>query len=245
MLIWIASYPRSGSTYFRMAVQRLYPDSVMIDTTRGDRPVSINDPPTVPARSTMPCDADLAASDVVHFAKTHDLPDANHRAIYLVRDGRDVLVSYTWFSLINHGGRRREDIDDKAFRTAMYNLMMDRRSPYGVWSQNVHAWMQRPRTMTVRFEDLIAQPIECVDRVISRLRLPLQRVEADLPSFEDLHAHKPRIFRRGAVGSWRDEFPPDLLDLFWTEHGEGMRIAGYESQTCAPQSAASAERRRP
>lgn len=231
MLVWIASYPRSGSTYFRMAVQHLYPGAVMIDTTRGDRPVMPHDPPTVIARPTAPTAAEIADPKTVYFAKSHDLPPSDgHSAIYLVRDGRDALVSYAWFSLINHGGRRREDITPHDFRTAISNLMIDRRGAYGVWSQHLQAWMGRPGTTVVRFEELIARPIESIDRAISSLNLPLRRIDAELPTFEDLHARKPRIFRRGEVGSWRDEFPADLLDLFWREHSAGMIAAGYSQK---------------
>ena len=37
---------------------------------------------------------ELAATGDLHFVKTHRLPRAEARAVYIVRDGRDALVSY-------------------------------------------------------------------------------------------------------------------------------------------------------
>jgi hypothetical protein len=52
---------------------------------------------------------------------------------------------------------------------------------------------------------------------------------ANAPRFEELRARsaKPGLLRRGVAGSWRDEFPPQMLDEFWRRHGDQMRELGY------------------
>ena len=38
---------------------------------------------------------------------------------------------------------------------------------------------------------------------------------------------RPKLVRRGQCGSWQDEFPDDLLPLFWERHGAVMHQFGY------------------
>jgi hypothetical protein len=211
-----------------MAAGRLYPDVVMVDPTLSGRSSAGSPSRTARSGTALPTAEELAAGERVFFVKSHDLPaGSDHPAIYLVRDGRDALVSYAWFSLVLHGGLRFEDVDHERFRSALHAVMTDRRSPYGVWSQHVRAWLERPRTTVVRFEDLIERPAECVRRAVDGLETGLAYHDAPVPGFDELHAGRPRFFRRGRVGAWRDEFPPDLLQQFWREHGDGMRAAGY------------------
>ncbi len=79
-MIWLASFPRSGNTFFRIVLHEVY---------------------SIPSSSyhlepDKPLDPDYYTYPVV---KTHLLPDQlkprdpNIPSIYLVRDGRDALVS--------------------------------------------------------------------------------------------------------------------------------------------------------
>ena len=235
MLVWIASYPRSGNTFLRIALHRLYGRKSLPE--RSQRVIATKGDPQHLREHWMHTDLseqEMAAADEKYFAKTHDLPGADENpAIYVLRDGRDALVSYAWFSLMLHDERPPETINGEAFRTALCNIMLDRRAPYGVWGQHALAWIKRPRTAVVRFEDLIRDPAQCLAGALDQLRLTLPRVVgATVPSFDELHALKPQFYRRGAVGAWRDEFPADLLEVFWREHGEGMLAAGYR---CEPE----------
>ncbi len=245
MLVWIASYPRSGNTFSRIALHRLYGCKSCPDRGGPLRAVD-GDPGTLREHwlSTDLTDQEMEDSKETFFAKTHNLPgDDEYPALYLLRDGRDALVSYAWYSLLLHEGRTKDSVTPDDFHTALRNIMLDRRSPYGVWSQHVLAWINRPRTAVIRFEDLIRTPAPCLARAVEQLRLdlPVAPVGA-VPEFRELQALKPRFYRRGEVGSWRDEFPKDLLETFWLEHGDGMRAAGYQRDLeSAPQSTITAE----
>lgn len=228
MLVWVASYPRSGNSFFRTALHRLYGHLSVREQTRGVEP---------PSGGGLACDlwtkltdAELAAREEVFFVKTHELPhESQCPAIYLVRDGRDSLVSYAWYSLIQHRGLRREQVTVDLYRQALHDVMHDTRGAYGGWGNNVLTWCGRPHTCVLKFEDLIADPERCVARAMESLALPGEHLGGHVPSFAELQAIRPHHYRRGAVGSWRDEFPSDLLDEFWRVHGAGMEAAGYST----------------
>ena len=47
------------------------------------------------------------------------------------------------------------------------------------------------------------------------------------PSFAELHATVPWFFRRCVPGSWREEMPSHLQDLFLERHGDTLLRLGY------------------
>lgn len=58
--------------------------------------------------------------------------------------------------------------------------------------------------------------------------MPL-RADAQIPSFQDLRETDPLFFRRGVVGTHRDEMPEALESLFWPRRAnrEAMALLGY------------------
>ncbi|REK26339.1 MAG: hypothetical protein DWQ42_09635 [Planctomycetota bacterium] len=220
MLVWLASYPRSGNGFAREVLEGVY----------GVRSYTIYDdgtPSSLAARRQTV--AEVAAEDEHCFVKTHDRPgDDDYPTLYLVRDGRDSLVSYAWFHLTVDRQLDRAAISPKLFRQTLRNLITEKRSPFATWSTHVDAWLGRPRTAMVRFEQLIEAPQATLTEAVAQLKLPLEPIaEARVPTFAELHRQEPHKYRRGHVGSWRDEFPVELLDLFWQEHGNMMQLLGY------------------
>jgi hypothetical protein len=215
MIAWIASYPRSGNHFFRTLLNRLYGIETLqpgLLTTELDRWL-----------------ADTAASSQWHYYKTHDLPRGDGQpAFYLLRDGRDALVSYAWFVLQVQQKREAEEITPVEFRQTLKELIRGDHAQYGNWSSNVRAWGRQPNTVLVRYEDLVRSPREVVERAVAALGLSLRtRPDAVIPTFEQMRSQRPKMVRRGKVGSWEDEFPPELLPLFWERHAAVMHEFGY------------------
>ncbi|HRW76650.1 MAG TPA: sulfotransferase domain-containing protein, partial [Saprospiraceae bacterium] len=79
-MIWLASFPRSGNTFFRNVLYEVYG----IESS------------TYHQEANYPLEADYDQFDVV---KTHLLPsqlvpaDPRIKKVYIVREGRDALVS--------------------------------------------------------------------------------------------------------------------------------------------------------
>jgi hypothetical protein len=220
MRVWLASYPRSGNTFFRIILSdrygipsitpRMAPESWeklwRIDAKRQPSP-----DPTAP-----------------EFVKTHALPgDDSAPAIYIARDGRDALVSYAHFALAFNREPTAEPVTPKLFRATLRNLILETQSAFGSWATNVEAWTARPNTVVVRYEDLLADPLGVADRALASLGLHLLPVADAITTFDELREVDPKFFRRGVQGCHRDEFPLDLLELFWARNGATMTRLGY------------------
>src|SRR5262245_30570346 len=96
MIVWLASYPRSGNTFLRIILHRVYgaPTYSVYDD---DDPVAQRVGTELVGYRPKPLSrSEPIASEDVYFVKTHKRrkPDGS-AAIYLVRDGRDAVVSHT------------------------------------------------------------------------------------------------------------------------------------------------------
>jgi hypothetical protein len=222
VIAWAASYPRSGNTFllellseaFGFDIASAYPqDGPPIRGAKGGggyRP-----------------QAEIAPSARTWFVKIHDLPgDRPWPAIYLVRDGRDALVSYTHFTLAERGETSAPG--EPLFLRTLRDLILNE-SPFGTWSESVRAWTSRPQCAVARFEDLVRQPLEVVAAALRLIGFdPVVSAAFRMPTFAELKRESPEGFRVGRTGSWREEMPADLEGLFWERHGDTARGMGYE-----------------
>jgi hypothetical protein len=220
MLVWVASVPRSGNNLCLLTLRRAF------GATTG----SALDPDPLISRLSLDPEVDLRAAvrerDDTIFVKTHRLPrpDDGDPAVYLVRDGRDSLVSYAHF--MRAQGEPR--FHSMSFPEALAALIEREDHPYGSWSANVRAWTRREAaTEIVRFERLIEDPVGTVREAVTSLGIDLPEQRGRLPTFDELHERNPKIFRRGKVGSWQSELPPRLEERFWELHGAEMEALGY------------------
>jgi hypothetical protein len=221
MIVWLASYPRSGNSFLRAVLHNLYGrKSCTVYPSRGK---------TLPFYSCEPGLSldDMIASPEWYLVKTHDLPpDQTHPAIYVLRDGRSSVVSYA-HQVLSKQGDGVVDPASEAYITLLRNIILDRRSPFGTWSQSALAWAGRPRTALVRFEDM-TRDASCLVEAVKSLELGWELVpDASAPTFDALHHMRPGSFRRGQSTAWVNELPTDLYGVFWKEHGEAMEQFGY------------------
>lgn len=227
MIVWLASFPRSGNTFLRILLNRLYgvQSSTVYDVDGvarrlGEGFVGYEERPASYAA--------MRASDAVHFVKTHRQRDADvdeaDRAICLVRDGRDSLVS--WARMMSE--------DDPAQFEPRLREMIERDTPTGTgsWGNNVLSWLQPAagQRMVLRYDELIAEPVRVVAEAMAVLVPEMRPVGAtEAPDFTALREADALFFRRGVVGSHRDELSGELHELFWSRPGnaEAMALLGY------------------
>lgn len=217
MIVWLASYPRSGNTFLRIVIHRLCGrGSSTVYPVDGVRE-RLGDGLLAPVDDADSLDAAREAAEVV-FVKTHrrrhyDV-DEGDRALYVVRDGRDALVSFA---------RQRAEGDPGRYRDELRALIDRRHGGTAGWGQNVLSWWPsassaaNPRTVVIRFESLVTEPVRVVTEAVSRVAPDLStRPTPAVPTFDQLHQVDPQFFRRGVSGTHRDELPADLEDLFWS-----------------------------
>jgi hypothetical protein len=127
MIVWLASFPRSGNTFLRIVLHEQYGvatysglrsgDDLQLDG-RGANPTGHAALPAALSRALIHDRAgvpalleEMDAAPEIYFIKTHatnqETFGSRHRAILLVRDGRDAFVSYVWHLLRVRWSRRR------------------------------------------------------------------------------------------------------------------------------------------
>lgn len=81
-------------------------------------------------------------------------------------------------------------------------------------------WMWVSRTIVVRYEELWRDPVGVMQTVTQRIReVPLDRIErsverCDLSLMRSLAGKTAAFFRRGGSGHWKDELPPEVIEIF-------------------------------
>ncbi len=231
--IFIVGYPKSGNTWMQNLVASV---------------VFWNDPRLTPASLIQDLVPDVHSQrDYLRyrtpmFFKTHHLPRPEYRrVIYLVRDGRDAMVSYFHFL----GAINKSDPDFLEMVSLGEGLFPCR------WHEHVEAWMANPfgaQMMMISYESLKEKPIDKLQELCSFARLERSRdfLEAVVRncSFEVMREKetkfgwddngawpKDKFFvRRGTIGSYRDEMPPAVLASFTEQSSNALRLLGISNQ---------------
>ncbi|MDY0092708.1 MAG: glycosyltransferase, partial [Candidatus Vecturithrix sp.] len=172
---------------------------------------------------------EISADKILFWVKTHELPSDDFPAIYLVRDGRDALLSYTWYILTIE--KARSEISPALFWQTLHDLITDNRY-FGGWSSHVLEWSRRQApTAIVKFEDLIREPhpLHLIQQACCTIGYHFtEKIDTpSLPSFSELRRKVPDFFRQGHIGAWKTQMPPKLHDLLWEYHGDAMNTLGY------------------
>lgn len=223
-MIWLSSFPRSGNTFFRNLLFEVY----------GLESSSYYDGVGLPENYTE-----------FPFVKTHMRPheiqpiETSIPAVYLIRDGRDALVSMA---------HQRKDLYDSTtdFRENFLEAMVAAEESYfGGWSINSKEWLERC-SMMIRYEDVVGDPLKELSRLNALLNLQ-PKEGYHIPTFEEFKFGKPKYgrgkrlanseaeeleivqksFRKGKAFGWKDELDRELKNLFWSYHGLTMTKMGY------------------
>lgn len=170
--------------------------------------------------------------------KSHELPKPEYqRVIYLLRDGRDVMVSYR---------HHLSALDGK-----LQDLVAMIRDGEGLfpcrWFEHVESWLANPyraAILVVRYEDLKMHAAEILPHLcgfigVQRPAQFLSDIAANA-EFEQMRERErqqgwdnpkwPSDFafvRRGAVGGYRDEMPPEMQELFLEQSSSTLLKCGY------------------
>jgi hypothetical protein len=163
------------------------------------------------------------------------------RVVYVVRDGRDVLVSLFHY-MRRYDKRVREqrfadflrDPDD-FFQACPGFEGLDRAA---AWARHVEGWLDEPRAAVVRYEDLLARRDATLRALAGRLGLELSEVLEEVPRVVGLAGRLRRRLvaavlprrastaitpRRGVSGEAATHFSPDDRAFFAERAGPVQR----------------------
>ena len=234
----LASYPKSGSTWLRF---------VLISALTG-RDVDFDN-----VRRISPPLGHLRGADAIvpgggRLVKSHDLPvfapgRPRPRAVHLVRDGRDVAVSY-----FHH--RTRRGLAPPTLEQYLDRFLAGDSGPFGSWQRHALAWRdavaERPDlALTVRYEDLRADPVATVLRISDHVGLGLTAVAVERAvAANDTSSMRAKesastwlaansadrsiaFVRAGRTGDWRTSFDDAATARFRREAGDALAAFDY------------------
>jgi hypothetical protein len=236
------SFPKSGSTWLRFVVATIATRQADVNFTN----LSDLSPPLGRHGG-----APRLIGERGRFIKTHEryeaFPRFRSRALYVVRDGRDVAVSLYHFL-------RRWNIYTGPFEEYLPAFLAGRVVNYGSWQEHVSSWYgaarRRPDAIAVvRYEDLLGDrgaealgaalarigwkvPDEAVEQALrqnSFERMRRMEAETGVRNVRSVGTKDPSIpfVRRGKAGQWREMFSDEQLRAFDAEAGEALALAGY------------------
>jgi aryl sulfotransferase len=173
-------------------------------------------------------------------------------AIYLVRDPRDVAVSLAPFLGRPAAWTVQWMADPEAtLGSSATEPSSQVRQRLGSWSRHVDGWTRHNLfpVEVFRYEDLHADPVRQFARLAAVAGLPVGAAEVAAGvavarfdrlreqevrhGFRERPSADRRFFRRGIVGSWRDELRADLVSRIERDHSATMARLGYTRATAA------------
>ena len=277
MIVWLASYPKSGNTYLRSFLSTYFfskDDSYSFDLLKniGQYPktsvfsrlgINIKDRHEV-AKSHLKVQKKINESKTLKFLKTHssfvkmdgysftDL-DNTLGVIYVVRDPRDVIISFS-----NHN----DQPINKTLEMINDNFILDaddeNRVPVymGSWSFHYNSWKPFKRVnkyILVKYEDLIKNKEKTFKEILyflknlanvnfkiedKKIKKIIQEIEFEkLKKLEEKigfpeskktkQGEKIAFFRKGSIQQWRNNLDLKTRKSIETSCEKEMKELGY------------------
>jgi len=244
--VFLVSYPRSGNTWARFLLGNLlYQNSPVTFSNIDSR---------IPEIYFNP-DRSMRALPRPRMLKSHESFQPQYpRVIYIVRDPRDVAISF-----YHHNLKARNIPDDypmEAFVPRFIAAEFDKK--FGSWRDNVLSWItlrgDSPNFLMLRYEDLKRDPLpmlrktvaclernsfgnidasdEALKRTIElsapeRMRALEKQEAASWVLTKKTRADKPFV-RSAIAGGWKTQLAPESVAAIESAWGDLMVHLGYE-----------------
>ncbi len=270
-IVWLASYPKSGNTWLRLFLANYLAGSKMPvpinkveNFATGDSDATLFRAALGKAFNPMDDHASLQGRDAafralasngadVNLVKTHCKnkrvgqirlipPSMTRRALYIVRNPLDMIVSYA-----DHYGLPTDKAADEVSNTATCILpsASQVRQFNGAWSEHVKSWTQTAKfpVTVLRYEDMLDDPAKAFGTVLRDLGAPADparldaaitassfaeaRKQEDAGGFREKSPASTRFFRSGKSGEGRAVLSAETVERVIADHGPVMKKFGY------------------
>ena len=261
MIIWIASYPKSGNTwvrYFLKSYSEQKDKKLSLKSTKNDNFFTLNFPnlsllkelgieyknfPNI-VKNWIQMQDFINLNGSVNYYKTHNAmctinnyPFTNKEntlgGIYLVRDPRDVLISYSNHLALAHKETMIRMFDSKngeyqPTENEIYNSTIT-----GSWSDNYNSWKNynSREILIIRYEDLVLDTFKTFSKIIKylsgltdfefdeeKIKYSIEKTNFNnLKQLEEKEGFKEKgkgkvFFRSGRVGDWEKKLDRSIAE---------------------------------
>ena len=252
MITWIASYPKSGNTWMKLFLKSYFnssktnfsinpkiDDNFLIETfpvVEKFKDLNINfENFSEIAKNWINIQSLINLNNKPNYMKTHNAMCSinNHQftndentvgAIYIVRDPRDIVISYSSFLGKGIDETIEYIFSSNCFEQDYFGNILYKKSIMGSWAYHYNSWKNyKPNEIiVVKYEDMVIKTNETFFKVLKYLNKKnnieineKKMIDAiDLTSFKNLKklentegfkenpSTKP-FFRKGQIGEWK------------------------------------------
>lgn len=233
--VFLAGYPRSGNTLLRFPLAEVISGG----------PCSFENVQHIVPEIGVHVDAYPLLSGGGRLIKTHERFRSNyHRAIYIVRDVRDVLLSA--FSR----EAAMDLVDPAALDKYIEPFMQGRMSRWGAWQDHIEGWLHSPlarsgNLLVMRFEDISNDIEGSVARILAFLSIPadsatirrachnnsidkMRDKEDRSQTLPKVRSRGGRLINSGSSYGWRQRLTQSQVALIEQYSGGVLSRLGYE-----------------
>ena len=229
--VLLVSYPRSGNTWVRFLLANVVESGA-------EQPIDFHSVHSViPDHGIREHRQFIEALAEPRIMKSHSAFDRRfRRVIYLIRDGRDVMVSYYDY-----------ETKHQRFDGSFHDFLLSSQLPYGLWADHVQSWLNAREEidlLVVQYENLLQDTqheLERMTRFVGISSAPdvLERA-VRLSAFDQMQKLEQtrgrpygdttyQFVRRGTAGQWSGAFDQESTAVFKSQANSLLFELGYVS----------------